>query len=121
MALQRADRVQETSTTTGTGTYALGGAVAGYQAFSAPCANNDFIEYCATDGTNWEVGLGQWTTGNNLARITIYASSNSNAAVSWGAGSKNIFGTASASFLGTGGKASSIGVACAAANGNFVM
>lgn len=90
MTLQYADRVQETTATTGTGTYALAGAVAGYQAFSAACANNDTCYYTINDGTQWEVGLGTWTTGNNLARTTILASSNSNAAVSWSAGSKNI-------------------------------
>ena len=91
MTLQRADRVWETTATTGTGAYVLAGARTGFLAFSAVCANNDTAEYTATDGTNWEVGLGTWTTGGNLARTTIYASSNSGSAVSWGAGSKDIF------------------------------
>lgn len=91
MTQQTADRVWETTATTGTGTYALAGAKTGYRAFSTVCANNDTATYAATDGTNWEVGLGTWTTGNNLARTTIYASSNSNVAVSWSAGTKDIF------------------------------
>jgi hypothetical protein len=92
MALQYGDRIQETFTTTGTGTISLGGAVIGYQAFSAVCSNSDTAYYAATDGTNWEVGLGTYTTsGNTLARTTILASSNAGSAVSWGAGTKNIW------------------------------
>jgi Chaperone of endosialidase len=92
-----ADRVLETSTTTGTGTYALSGAVAGFRAASSVCANNDTFDYYAEEVNgagqptgNWETGLGTWTTGNNLARTTIYSSSNANAAVSWAAGTKRI-------------------------------
>jgi len=91
MALKYGDRVWETTATTGTGTYALGGAKTGYQAFSSVCSNTDTCYYAATDGTSWEVGLGTWATGNNLARTTVISSSNSNNAVSWSAGSKDIF------------------------------
>lgn len=92
MTMQWGDRVQETFTTTGTGTISLGGAVTGYQAFSSVCSNTDTTYYAATDGTNWEVGLGTYSTsGNTLARTTILASSNSGSAVSWGAGTKNIW------------------------------
>ena len=92
MALKYADRVQETFTTTGTGTISLGGAITGYQAFSAALSNGDTCYYAATDGTNWEVGLGTYTSsGTTLARTTILASSNSNSAVSWAAGTKNIW------------------------------
>lgn len=87
-----ADRVQETFTTTGTGTISLGGAVIGYQAFSAALTNTQTAYYAATDGTNWEVGLGTYaTSGNTLARTTVLASSNSGSAVSWAAGTKNIW------------------------------
>lgn len=92
MTMQWGDRVQETFTTTGTGTITLGGAVTGYQAFSNVCSNTDTAYYAATDGTNWEVGLGTYTTsGNTLARTTIIASSNSGSAVSWAAGTKNVW------------------------------
>ena len=92
MALVYADRVKETTTTTGTGTYTLAGAATGYQSFSDALSNSDTCYYTVTDGTDWEVGLGTFTTsGTLLARTTITASSNSNAAVSWSAGSKDVF------------------------------
>lgn len=93
MALVVKDRVQETSTTTGTGTYTLAGAVAGYQSFSA-VGNGNQTYYAATDGSSWEVGLGTYTSsGTTLSRDSILASSNSGNAVSWSAGTKNVFVT----------------------------
>lgn len=94
MALVTADRVYETSTTTGTGTYTLAGAKdSTYRAFSAVCANNDTVYYCAFDTVNggWETGIGTWATGGTLARTTVQTSSNANAAVSWAAGTREIF------------------------------
>lgn len=91
MGLVIKDRVKELSSTVGTGTYTLDGAVAGFQPFSV-IANGNTVWYCAVLGSDWEVGLGTWATGGTLARTTIYASSNSGAAVSWPAGSKVIFG-----------------------------
>ena len=104
MTLQFADRVMETFTTTGTGTISLAGAVTGYQAFSAVCSNGDTAYYAASDASgNWEVGLGTYTTsGDTLARTTIIASSNSNAAVSWAAGSKTIWLNCPASLFSSG-------------------
>lgn len=99
MALIIADRVYETSTTTGTGTYTLAGAKStAHQAFSAVCANADTVYYAAFDTTNggWEIGLGTWATGGNLARTTVHKSSNANAAVNWGAGTREIILTVSA-------------------------
>lgn len=91
MALVVADRVQETTTTTGTGTYTLAGAVTGYQSF-AVIGNANTTYYTVTDGTNWEVGIGTYTSsGTTLSRDTILDSSNAGSAVSWGAGSKNVF------------------------------
>jgi hypothetical protein len=93
MALVLRDRVRETTSTTGTGTYTLGGAVTGYEAFSA-VGDGNTTYYACTDGTNWEVGLGTYTaSGTTLARTTILQSSNSDAAVNWGAGNKDIFVT----------------------------
>lgn len=94
MALVTADRVYETSTTTGTGTYTLAGAKnSTFQAFSAVCANNDTVYYCAFDTVNggWETGIGTWGTGGTLARTTVQTSSNANAAVSWAAGTREVF------------------------------
>jgi hypothetical protein len=101
MPLIIADRVQETSVTTGTGSYTLDGAVAGFRAFSSACANGDTAFYAVENGTDWEVGLGTWGTGSVLARTTILSSSNSNSAVSWSAGSKNVFLTVPAAQVST--------------------
>jgi hypothetical protein len=97
MALIVADRVQETSTTTGAGAYTLLGATTGYRAASTVCANTDTFTYYAEDVDasghplgEWETGLGTWGTGNILTRTTIYASSNAGAAVSWAAGTRRI-------------------------------
>jgi hypothetical protein len=68
------------------------GAAAGYQSFGAVLANGDTTYYAITNDTDWEVGIGTYsTTGPTLARTTILASSNGGAAVSWGVGVKNIF------------------------------
>ncbi len=92
MALVVADRVQETTSTTGTSDYVLLGAAVGYQSFGAVLANADTTYYAITNDTDWEVGIGTYsTTGPTLARTTILASSNSGSAVNWGAGVKNIF------------------------------
>jgi hypothetical protein len=91
MALVLKDRVKETTTTTSTGTYTLAGAVTGFQSF-AVVGNGNSTYYTVTDGTNWEVGVGTYTSsGTTLSRDTILASSNSGSAVNWGAGSKDVF------------------------------
>ena len=93
MALVLRDRVKETSTTTGTGTYALAGAVTGFEAFSS-VGNGNTTYYACTDGTDFEVGIGTYTaSGTTLARTTILQSSNSDNAVSWGAGTRTLFCT----------------------------
>jgi hypothetical protein len=91
MALIVADRVKETTTSTGTGNITLAGAATGFQAFSAVCANNDTIGYCIVGGSEWEVGVGTWQTGGTLVRTKVTASSNSNAAVSFSSGTKDVF------------------------------
>lgn len=97
MALVHKDRVKETSTTTGTGTYTLAGAAVGFQAFSA-IGNTNTCYYCATDNTDWEVGLGTYTlAGTTLARTTVLASSNAGSAVNWAAGTRTLFCTPPAS------------------------
>jgi len=95
MALVLADRVQETTTTTGTGSVTLGGAVTGYQSF-AVVGNTNTTFYCIADqgGANWEVGIGTYsTTGPTLARTTVLASSNSGSLVNFTAGVKTVFVT----------------------------
>jgi hypothetical protein len=94
MALTISDRIKETSNTTGTGTYTLAGAVTGFETFTANLSNSDTTYYCCTDNTDFEVGLGTFTTsGTTLARTTILASSNSNNAVSWTSGTRTLFCT----------------------------
>lgn len=85
------DRVKETTTTTGTGTYTLAGAIAGFQSFSV-VGDGNTCYYAITDNTDWEVGLGTYTSaGTTLARTTVLASSNGGSAVSWAAGTKTIW------------------------------
>lgn len=93
MALVIKDRVQETTTTTSTGSYSLAGAKAGFQSFSV-IGDGNTCYYACTDGTDFEIGVGTYTSSNStLARTTILESSNSDAAVNWGSGSKDIFVT----------------------------
>ncbi len=93
MALVIKDRVKETTTTTGTGTYTLAGAEVGFQAFSS-IGDGNTTYYSVTDGGDWEVGIGTYTaSGTTLARATILSSSNGGAAVDWTAGEKFVFVT----------------------------
>jgi hypothetical protein len=93
VALVLADRVKETSTTTGTGTYTLAGAVSGFESFGS-IGNGNTTYYACTLGSDFEVGIGTYTSsGTTLARTTILQSSNSDNAVDWGAGTKTLFCT----------------------------
>jgi hypothetical protein len=95
MAIVVKDRVKETSTTTGTADFVLGGAAAGFQTFAA-IGNTNFTYYAAVDPAtgDWEVGYGQYsTTGPTLTRNTILSSSAAGAKISFGSGSKDIFCT----------------------------
>ena len=95
MALVLADRVKETTTTTGTGTVTLGGAATGFQSFSV-IGNANTTCYCIAGqtGSEWEVGIGTYTSsGTTLARTTVLASSNAGSAVSFSAGTKDVFVT----------------------------
>jgi hypothetical protein len=93
MTLVLRDRVKETTTTTGTGTYTLAGAVNGFETFGS-VGNSNTTYYGCSDGTNFEIGIGTYTSsGTTLARTAILQSSNSDNAVSWGSGTKTIFCT----------------------------
>ena len=93
MALVLRDRVKETTSTAGTGTYTLAGAAAGFESF-ASVGNGNTTYYGCSDGTNFEVGIGTYTaSGTTLARTTILQSSNSDNAVNWGTGTRTIFCT----------------------------
>jgi hypothetical protein len=94
MALVLADRVKETTTTTGTSDFALGGAVSGFQTFSAGVGNSNTTYYAVSLGSDFEVGLGTLSgDGLTLARTTVLQSSNADAKVSFAAGSKDLFVT----------------------------
>lgn len=96
MAFVLADRVRETTTSTGTGAVTLGGAYTGFQTFSAAIGggNNTYYTIANVVTGEWEVGIGTYTAGaNTLSRDTILASSNSGSAVSFTAGSKDVFVT----------------------------
>lgn len=91
MAFHLYEDTWETTTTTGTGAYTLAGAVSGRRSFSAQYTNGDTCWYTAFDGTNFELGLGTYaSSGTTLTRTTIYRSTNSNAAVNWSAGTRQI-------------------------------
>jgi hypothetical protein len=92
MALILKDRVQETSTTTGTGTLTLAGAVTQFQTFSSAVGNGNTTYYTIYNagGSDWEVGIGTVGAGT-LARTTVLASSNANALVNF-TGTLYVFG-----------------------------
>ena len=92
MPLVIADRVRETSTTTGTGTLTLDGAVTGFRTFSSAIGDTNTCYYTITLGADYEIGVGTVGAGT-LARTTILKSSNSNNAVNFGAGTKDVFVT----------------------------
>jgi hypothetical protein len=92
MALVIADRVRETSTTTGTGDIVLGGASAGFVPFSSVMANTDTTYYGIVGGNSWEVGVGTYSTAtNSISRTVVLSSSNGGSLVSFGSGTKAVF------------------------------
>ena len=100
MALVINDRVKVTSTTTGTGAIALGAAVTGFETFAVGIGNNNTTYYCIfNQGTSeFEVGLGTLDGSSaNLTRTTVISSSNSDSAVNFSAGTKDVFCTLPAS------------------------
>ena len=101
MAFVLNDRVKETSTTTGTGTFSLAGAETGFESFVSGVGDGNVTYYAiSNDGTTeFEVGIGTVTdaTPDTLARTTVISSSNSDALVNFSAGTKTVFCTLPAS------------------------
>ena len=94
MSFVLANRVKETTTSPGTATATLSGAVSGYQSFSAGIGANNTTYYTIADqsGTNWEVGYGTvGAGGTTLARTTVLASSNSGSLVNFASGTQNVW------------------------------
>jgi len=98
MALVVNDRVRETSTTTGTGTFTLAGAQTGFETFSTAIGNTNTTYYAISNQANGEFEVGLGTVGaGTLARTTVISSSNSDSAVDFSAGTKDVFCTLPAS------------------------
>jgi hypothetical protein len=94
MALVLADRVKETTSTTGTTDFVLSGADTGFQTFAAGVGANNTTYYAVALGSDFEIGLGTLSAnGLTLARTTVLQSSNSDAKVSFGSGAKYVFVT----------------------------
>jgi len=98
MSFVVADRVKETSTSTGTGTFALAGAMTGFKTFASRCAVGDTLYYAiqGVDGmgvptAEWECGLGTYSAANTLTRTTVTSSSNADAAVNFSVGTKQVY------------------------------
>ena len=101
MAFVLNDRVKETTTTAGTGTVNLAGAETGFESFVAGIGNSNTTYYAIVHQSldEFEVGLGTITDASpdTLARTTIISSSNSDSAVNFSAGTKDVFCTLPAS------------------------
>lgn len=95
MPLVVKDRVRETSTTTGTGTITLNGAVSNFQSFSViGNGNTTFYTITLDSAGEWEVGIGTYTaSGTTLSRDTVLESSNGGSLVPFSAGTKTVFVT----------------------------
>ena len=101
MAFLLNDRVKETSTSTGTGTINLAGAETGFESFVSGIGNSNTTYYAIVHQTadEFEVGIGTVTDASpdTLSRTTIISSSNSDSAVNFSSGTKDVFCTLPAS------------------------
>ena len=90
-----ADRVKETSTTTGTGDFTLAGAEDGFQSFNSAIGTSNSTFYCIQlqGGAEFEVGVGTLTGSTTFQRDAVITSSNSNNLVNFSAGTKDVFCT----------------------------
>lgn len=94
MAHVEADRIKETTTTTGTGNVTLAGAATGFRTFGSVMSNNDTCLYAisSSGGSEWEVGIGTYISATPaLARTTVLSSSNAGAAVNLSSGTKDVY------------------------------
>lgn len=94
MAFKAANRVQETSTTSGTGTISLAGAAAQCQTFVSGIGNGNTCNYFIIDGNgiDWEAGTGTVTSGspNTLTRTTVYESTNGGSKINLSSGNTHV-------------------------------
>jgi hypothetical protein len=114
------DRVKDTTTTTGTGDITLSGtAPTGFEAFATAFPTGSVIYYCisSSGGAEWEVGYGTLSASTTLKRTQVLQSSNSDAAVSFSAGTKDVFCTIPGYFVNAG---TTRGRAMTLINGNYL-
>lgn len=93
-----ADRVKESTASTGLGDIILAGTLTGFRTFASIISVGEAFYYCIDGGTSgeWEVGIGVLTNATTLVRSSVLSSSNANAAVSFSAGTKTVFVTIAA-------------------------
>lgn len=108
-----ADRVRDTSTTTGTGAVTLSGtAPSGFRTFATAFGSSStLVRYAIVGGAEWEVGTGTFNGTTGLTRESVVASSNANALVSFSAGTKDVFSTVSAPDVEAGGNGRALALA----------
>jgi hypothetical protein len=126
MAHVSADRVRDTSTSTGTGAFVVSGtAPTAFRTFSAVLSTSDTFYYAIQHQTvnEWEVGLGTYSSANTITRTTVYASSAGGSAVTFSAGTKDVFITLAAArtIQYTGDGNVGIGTTSPSAYGKFVV
>ena len=88
-----ADRVQETSASTGTGNFSLAGAVSNFRTFNTSFGINTRFWYSIVGSTSWEIGIGYLSDSTTLVREQVTESSNSDNLVDFPAGTKQVFCT----------------------------
>lgn len=92
MALITADRIKQTTTTTGTGPFALSAVATGFRAFSAKCAVGDtFYGSIVADNGDWQSGLFSYSAANQVSTVEVHDSSSAGSAVTFAAGNKEVF------------------------------
>lgn len=99
---QVVDRAKETTTTTGTGTLALAGAVTQFRSFNDALGVGPDAYYTLLDanGTAWETGRGYLSDSTHWVRDAVHASSNAGAAINLSSGTHTIFITATEDLFG---------------------
>ena len=91
MAFVHADRVKETTTTTGTGAYSLAGAATGFRSFVAGVGDANRCTYLVSDGTSWEINEGTVTdAGTDTISRDRFLASSTGSAIDWGAGTRSV-------------------------------
>ena len=91
MAFALKDRIRETSVSTGTGNFALLGAMSSYRPFSTYTVGDTFWYLIAHQTlSEFEIGQGSYSAANTLTRTTVLNSSNNGAAVAFSAGTKTV-------------------------------